>query len=178
MLNKLKTITAAVAFAALPMMAAATPLDFNEGGSTLIELGNTYGYAETGITAGPDSRNFTLNATPPSAIGLETEFNTLEFTGTFTNLMIFLTRDSGVVNATEILTAGTSRLFELSTVFNTDVGFEQVLTVSWDAVTGSQAGFLIQATPSAVPVPAAGLLLLTAIGGAAALRRRKKAVTA
>ena len=53
------------------------------------------------------------------------------------------------------------------------------LQISWDAVSGQGAGLshytTFGVTPPPVPVPAAGLLLLGALGGLAALRRRRTA---
>jgi hypothetical protein len=59
-------------------------------------------------------------------------------------------------------------------------GLSQTLNISWSGILDgegddSTASFNIQAVPSEVPVPAAGLLLLGALGGVAGLRRRKKA---
>lgn len=60
----------------------------------------------------------------------------------------------------------------LATDFS-DPNLAQFLKVEW---TNSTAGvdFDIQVDIAAVPVPAAGLMLLTALGGAAAMRRRAK----
>ena len=178
MFTTLKIAVTAAALAILPAVTSAAPLLLNEGGSTLIAIENTYSYAETGITAGPDSRTFTLEATPPTPLGLSAEFTTLEFVGVFNDLEITLTNNLGTFDANMTSMSGTSRLFDLSTVFNAVNGFTQLLTISWSSVSESQTGILMQAEPTTVPevpVPAAGLLLLTAVGGVAALRRRKKA---
>lgn len=50
------------------------------------------------------------------------------------------------------------------------------LIARWTDVTSNLSNFDLRV--SAVPVPAAGLMLVTALGGAAALRRRKKAAAA
>lgn len=180
MLTKFKTTLAAIALIALPMMATAAPMQLNEGASTLIELDNTYSYSNTALT-GAGSLTFDLTATPPSQLELKTRFSVLEFTGTFVGLVIQLTTGEGVEFATLTNTLGDVSEFALNTIFNNDRNFTQTLNISWtDVMTGdsAQAGILIQSTPSAVPVPAAGLLLLSALGGVAALRRRRKAVEA
>lgn len=64
----------------------------------------------------------------------------------------------------------------LVTLFD-DIGTEKWLYASWSGV-ASQNENLDFRVVSQIPVPAAGILLLTAIGGAAALRRRKKAIAA
>ncbi|MGB3247408.1 MAG: VPLPA-CTERM sorting domain-containing protein [Sulfitobacter sp.] len=177
MFIKLKIVAAAAVLAILPMVASATPMLFNEGGSTLIELDNTYSYSKTQLT-GAGSLSFELTATPPSQIALETRFSVLEFTGNFANLVIELTTGEGSENAAFVGSVAQISEYSLSTIFNASRTFTQNLYISWDDVTAgpsAQAGILIQGTPSPVPAPAAGLLLLGALGGVGALRRRKKA---
>lgn len=53
-----------------------------------------------------------------------------------------------------------------------------VLTVLFEEDAVLPISYTVSFPVAAVPVPAAGLLLLTALGGAAAMRRRKKAATA
>ena len=59
----------------------------------------------------------------------------------------------------------------LATTFEAP-NFDQYLVVSWEGSTDG-VDFDVEVQVAAVPVPAAGLMLLTALGGAAALRRRK-----
>jgi len=53
-----------------------------------------------------------------------------------------------------------------------------VLTVRFEEDAERPISYTVSFPVAAVPVPAAGLLLLTALGGAAAMRRRKKAAKA
>lgn len=95
--------------------------------------------------------------------------------GTFTNLVMqWIAVSDGVVLASAPIVVPVTTL---STTF-TDNGMmgrddnPQYLKISWDdSLFG--AGFDVEV--SAVPLPAGGLLLLTALGGVAALRRRRKA---
>lgn len=68
--------------------------------------------------------------------------------------------------------AGVSEIFQLKTVLAP--GTSDTLTISYSDPVGSGVAN-IDLDVSAVPLPAAGLLLLTALGGAFALRRRKTA---
>ena len=73
----------------------------------------------------------------------------------------------GMVTLAEVpVVVGTT---ELSTTF-TAPALTQYLEFAWDDSTGN-GGFDVEVT-AAVPVPAAGLMLVTALAGAAALRRR------
>jgi len=53
-----------------------------------------------------------------------------------------------------------------------------VFTVAYAESAVNPISYTVSFPVAAVPVPAAGLLLLSALGGAAAMRRRKKAATA
>lgn len=180
-MNVFKSTLAAAALALLPAASIAATQQFNEGGLTLIELDNTYEYANDAILSGPGALSFELGATPPSQLELATEFTTLEFTGDFVNLLIKLTTNTGNKVANLVGSLGSTTVYSLDTVFNKTEGFTQNLSISWDDVESgpnAQTSVAFQGVPSQVPVPAAGLLLLTALGGAAALRRRKKIVAA
>lgn len=62
--------------------------------------------------------------------------------------------------------------FEIDTFLSK--GVSDVLTISWAGATGVKADieFTVESVPSAVPLPASALLLLTALAGIAGLRRR------
>jgi hypothetical protein len=99
--------------------------------------------------------------------------------GTFTNLtMSWVAVSDGFLLAT---TAVTPPTVSLSTEFTFDGvqggdDLSQWLVFSWsDSMVGASFDFEVAAN---VPVPAAGLLLLTALGAGAALRRRKSTVAA
>lgn len=59
----------------------------------------------------------------------------------------------------------------LSTMFETPDALSQTLSFGWESFTGDAIQVSLQV--STVPLPAGGLLLLTALGGVAALRRRR-----
>lgn len=180
MFMNFKTVLAAAAIAAMPVYASAASVDLIPNATNQIELGNDYEYQET-VRTGAGSTVFDLSATPPSALALAAKFVTLEFTGMFQGLQVFLTNNMGQVNATKVIDSDIVRSFSLDTIFNDENGFDQTLTVAWSGVTVESgtdgvAQFNIQAVPSQVPVPAAGFLLLGALGAAAAVRRRRKPV--
>ena len=177
MLTKLKTPMAAVALCAMPMMASAATVNLVDGGTNTIQLGDNYEYLTTVTTPGAGSREFTLIAS--SQIALASSFVALEFTGVFDNLRYFIVTAAGQIDATPEVVSGPVRSYSLDTIFDSLNGYTQTVKVTWDdvdvALGNTTAQFNIQAVPSEVPVPAAGLLLISALGGVAALRRRRKA---
>jgi len=61
----------------------------------------------------------------------------------------------------------------LQTLFDAPDRLTQKLTVGWSSFDGDSIQVSLQV--AAVPLPAGGLLLLTALGGVVALRRKRKA---
>jgi hypothetical protein len=66
---------------------------------------------------------------------------------------------------------------EIKALFTVKTGGTFALTFAADGVNNSLGGFIddVSITPSPVPLPAAGLLLLGGLGGLAAAKRRRKA---
>lgn len=90
----------------------------------------------------------------------------------FKDLMVSWVKTS--TNAVLASEAIVSPLTQLRTTFGTP-NLDQSLVFSWSD-SQAEAGFDFDV--SAVPLPAGGLLLLTALGGAAVLRRRRKPANA
>ena len=167
MFSEIKYMAIAAVLALTPVVASA---------ATLIEDGNTYtiGYAETEffglvgpVSTGAGSWSVVFNA-DNDPVNAEASATVGRFVlGQFTNLtMSWLGAMNQVLSTTSL---GIGNTF-LSTVFTVpDLG--QTLVFNWtDAKRG--AGFDVEVA-AAVPVPAAGFLLIGALGGLAALRRRK-----
>ena len=155
----------------MPMTASAALVSLTEGGAAnSFTINDALFYAEAPISgAGVGSRTFSLDATPPQGTALSLETSTLEFVGQFSGLSVTLDGASLV----QVGATATSRVFGIDSIFDATNGFSKTLVIAWTNIAGQGAGILIQAQASAVPIPAAGLLLLTALGGAAAMRRRK-----
>ena len=172
MFSKIKYLAVAAVLALSPVVAAA---------ATLIEDGGTYtiGYAENEFfgNVGPVSKgagswsvmfeadNDPVNAEASATIGRIA-------LGQFTGLtMTWLGAMNQVLSSISIAQGGNF----LSTVF-TVPDLSQTLVFNW---TGAKkgAGFDVEVAAN-VPVPAAGFLLVGALGGIAALRRRKSAALA
>ena len=92
--------------------------------------------------------------------------------GTFSDLMMYWinTDTDGTINSVAITPVVTS----LGTIFVDPDSLNQTLLVKWsDSLDG--AGFDVEVSVSAVPLPAAGLLLLGGMGGLGFVGRRRKA---
>lgn len=186
MLNTIKTSLAAAAIATLPMMASAATIDgqldiagnVNLTGSSFNASGNVDLLPSGGV----------INATGDFASSLgfldvislvDIDFSTPgaiftagEFTFTATSFSNFVDTAASVAF---------SALGVVSSVNYDDTVSLLTFSAQPNGV-ATQVSFsstvLAPAPVAPVPVPAAGLLLLTALGGAAAMRRRKKAATA
>lgn len=175
MVTKFKHMAAATALALTPVVGSAASIHLVEGGTANeFTVGDELLYAQTGLGPAAGSLTFSLDAIPPTEAELSAQLNTLEFTGTFNNLVITLDGEA----ATLVGTFTNTTLYEVDSIFNSTNGFTQELVISWDSVSpaeGISAGINIQGVVAAVPVPAGGLLLISALGGIMVLRRRKAA---
>ncbi len=175
MLNLLKTSAVAAVVAAAPFAASAL---------TVIEDGGVYEVIPSELYLSSDIQgdggagswmakffypapeiDSSLPATVSATIGAGT-------LSAFTDLTIsWLEADGMVAGSVLGSTLVAAPFTSLDTAFE-DPNFEQFLKVEWTDSTDG-VDFDVEVQVAAVPVPAAGLMLLTALGGAAALRRRK-----
>lgn len=117
--------------------------------------------------AGTYAVDFTSTVDPLDAIANASVTVLVE--GLFDNLNVeWVNTGTNAVLASEVVTAPS---VSIQTTFGTP-NLDQTLVFSW---TSSQVGAGFDFDVSAVPLPAGGLLLLTALGGMAVLRRRRKA---
>lgn len=140
------------------------------GGSV---TGFIYGLVDNTANQNPDAIEFTSDV---SGLGM-----TETFFDTFQNIV----GNGFSVSGGEIVSANILLNFSDPTVGGTQLRFNQGTGnnhLIWNGGSGPQVGIGNQggfsgatfAQVSAVPLPAGGLLLLSAIGGVAALKRRKK----
>ncbi len=176
MLRKLKTLAAAVAVLLMPVMGQAATVSGQIDISGLVNLGST-------------------SFTPTGGVDLTPTGIVLQATGDFASTVSPADRatltDIDFTTPGDIWTVGgftfTATSFPVIDNVGPTVGFEAVGIVSgngFDDTTGMIA-FTTQpqvgsvrvsfSSTTVVPVPAAGLMLITALGGVAALRRRKRA---
>jgi len=174
-------VGAALAFA--PMNAEAATIAMNNNGSTLgIDAGPVVKFKssadDTGLGgAGSWQYTFGLLVGGTGFGAANISFNNYE---DFVDPMIaWLDSDSNVIASTPVTDSvqGTtiSGYAELGTVFSNPDSLTQTFQLSWADGTVENSGFDVSVNINPVPLPAGGLLLLTALGGVAALRRKRKA---
>jgi len=154
----------------LPMAAQAAPLI--EGGNTVINAGVLYEYDETlvNLAAGSHVLTFGLTtmASPGNALTTEISLGANDITYDFFRV----TGPNGTFNATEVVEGSGGNGF---LAFIEDIPF--VLGGLYDLELGftldNAANVLANVQVNAIPLPAAGFLLLGAIGGLGALARRR-----
>lgn len=168
MMNTLKTALAAAALTALPVAAFAAPANL----------------ASVNVALTPDvySENYTVTALEDGAIfnfTVTEDLNIPEFSlsssasaGSMTT-MYEITKPSVGPSSFGVLNLGT---IGLDVVPGADYMANDTFQVIFTETTRNPISYTVSFSTtaiSAVPVPAAGLLLMTALGGAFALRRKK-----
>ncbi len=176
MFKTLKMMTVAVAATVLMAGSASALTSVSAGSSYDITSDNLFvGAAESNGGAGSYSVNFTSPVDPLQ--GKANASVTLNVLGTFKGLtMSWLdSATSSVLNTASVLAGVTS----LNTTFS-GASLSQNLVFSWtdSKLTNSGQPVKFDFDVSAVPLPAGGLLLLTALGGLGLVRRRKTGVAA
>jgi hypothetical protein len=171
-LSKIMGVASAAALAAgLSVSAAGAVTVISDGDVVAIPSTDTAFIGNVDAAGGAGS--WAVDFEADWALSSNAEVSILELVaGTFSGLMMsWVNTDTGVeissVDVEPIVTG-------LGTIFVDPDSLNQTLLVSWgDSLAG--AGFDVEVTVSAVPLPAAGLLLLGGMGGLGFVGRRRKA---
>jgi len=171
------------ALALSPMKVDAATISMTDGGSTLnIGPGPTLNFASSAADTGAGDAGhweYTFGLTVEGT-GFGTASISVNNFKSFVNPVIsWLDSSSNVLGSQSVdpvLLGNTMVGFaELATDFTSPNLLTQTFRLSWDDGTAANAGFDVSVDINPVPLPAGGLLLLTALGGVVALRRKRKA---
>lgn len=168
MMNMFKTAAAAAALMALPFAAAAAPANL---ASVAVSLSpDTYSESYT-VQPNEDGVVFNFNVTEDLRIP-QFSLSGSAPTGGVSTTMYEITQPATGPSAFGILNLAT---VGADIVRGADYAANDTFQVIFTETVSTPISYTVSFSTATVPVPAAGLLLLTAVGGAAALRRRKKA---
>lgn len=168
MFNKVKYAITALVIALMPIGATAATF-IQDGNAYSIGYGSEFFGDVTSTAGGAGSWTIEFNAdSDPIEADASLSIGRI-VANQFTGLRLsWLDTSLNVLSTVMVPTAPGANLMTRFSAPNLD----QFLRIDWTGSTAG-AGFDVEVAAD-VPVPAAGLLLLTALGGAFALRRRRK----